>query len=66
MLVLTRKIGEEIVIDDHIILTIVNVQGDKVRLGITAPPHVRVDRSELHERRMQEAANRPEFVFHSH
>jgi carbon storage regulator len=52
MLVLTRRIGEQIVIDDEITVTVVTIRGgDKVRLGISAPPSVRVDRSEIHERR---------------
>jgi carbon storage regulator len=50
MLVLTRKNGQEIVIDGDIRITIVAVKGDRVRVGITAPPEVRVDRSEIHER----------------
>ena len=50
MLVLTRKDGQEIVIDDRIRITIVAVKGDRVRVGITAPPEVRVDRDEVHER----------------
>lgn len=50
MLVLTRKSGEEIVIDDEIRITVVAVKGDRVRVGITAPPEVRVDRDEVHRR----------------
>ena len=37
MLVLTRKVGEQIVIDDNITVTIVAIEGNKIRLGITAP-----------------------------
>jgi carbon storage regulator len=51
LLVLTRKIGEEIIIDDDICITVVAIQGDRVRLGITAPRATRVDRREVHERR---------------
>ena len=53
MLVLTRRIGEEIVIDGNIRVTVISVKGDKVRLGITAPPTVTVDRKEVHEQRME-------------
>jgi len=56
MLVLTRRIGEQIVIDDEITVTVLAIPGDKVRLGISAPTSVRVDRSEIHERRR---ASRP-------
>jgi carbon storage regulator len=52
MLVLTRRVGETIVIDDVVRVTVVSVMGDKVRLGITAPEHIRVDRQEVHERRL--------------
>jgi carbon storage regulator len=51
MLVLSRRLGEEIVIDGHIRVTVVEVRGNQVRLGITAPPSVGVDRAEVHERR---------------
>ena len=52
MLVLTRRIGEAIVIEDDIRITVVSVRGDRVRLGITAPDFVQVDREEVHERRL--------------
>ena len=51
MLVLTRRIGEEIVIDEQIRVVVAAVQRDRVRLGIRAPTTVRVDRQEVHERR---------------
>jgi carbon storage regulator len=56
MLVLSRRVGEEIIINDNIRVTVVAVKGDRVRLGIVAPRDVTVDRSEVHERRMQFAA----------
>ncbi len=51
MLVLTRRVGEEIVINNDIRVMVVAIQGDKVRIGINAPSSVRVDRKEVHERR---------------
>jgi carbon storage regulator len=51
MLVLTRRLGEEIVIDGDILITVVAVKGNQIRLGITAPPAVAVDRREVRERR---------------
>jgi carbon storage regulator CsrA len=51
MLVLSRRIGEEIVIDEQIRVVVAAVKGDRVRLGICAPATVRVDRQEVHERR---------------
>ena len=53
MLVLTQRLGETVVIDGGIQVTVVAVQGDKVRLGITAPAATRVDRKEVHERRTE-------------
>ncbi len=51
MLVLTRRVGEQIVISGDICITIVAIRGDRVRLGITAPRETVVDRREIHERR---------------
>lgn len=53
MLVLTRRSGESIVINGSIRVTIVEAKGERVRLGIDAPPHILVDRQEVHERRQQ-------------
>ena len=47
MLVLSRKENERIRLGDSIIVTVVRVAGDKVRLGIQAPPHILVLRDEL-------------------
>lgn len=54
MLVLSRNIGEEIVIDGTVRVFILAVDGTKVRVGIEAPPAVRVDRREIWERRQFE------------
>jgi carbon storage regulator len=51
MLVLSRRLGETIVIGDEIQVTVVAVQGKKVRLAISAPPYVAVDREEIRVRR---------------
>lgn len=53
MLVLTRRQGEAIVINGEIQVTIVALQGGKVRLGIEAPEWVTVDRQEVHSRRAE-------------
>jgi len=50
MLILSRKVGQRIVIGDSIEITVVQVRGDHVRLGITAPRSVVVHRKELLER----------------
>lgn len=51
MLVLTRGVGQRIVIAGDIVVTVAAVKGDQVRLGISAPRHVRIDRQEVRERR---------------
>ena len=55
MLVLTRKEGQEIVIDGRIRITVLTVEGNRVRVGVTAPAEVRVDRAEV-DRRVREFA----------
>jgi carbon storage regulator len=49
MLVLSRKLNETIVINDNIVVTVVEVRGDKVRLGIEAPKEVAVHRREVYD-----------------
>ena len=49
MLVLTRKKGESIMIDNHISVVVLSVEGDTVKLGIVAPKEVGVFRSEIYE-----------------
>lgn len=55
MLVLTRKLNQEIVIGDDIRITIVAVGGDQVKLGITAPRSIPVHRMEVYQERRIEA-----------
>ncbi len=49
MLVLSRKKNESIIINDDITITVVEIRGDKVRLGIEAPKSVTVHRQEVYE-----------------
>ncbi len=49
MLVLSRKPGEAITINENIVVTIIEIRGDKVRLGIEAPKDVKVHRQEVFE-----------------
>ena len=55
MLVQSRKKNESIVIDDRIVVTVIDIRGDKVRLGIEAPREVSVHRSEVYEAIKQRA-----------
>jgi carbon storage regulator len=60
MLVLTRRVGEVIVIDHEIRITVASVRGERVRIGIAAPKFVQVDREEVYERRGEsKASNNP-------
>lgn len=54
MLLLTRKLGENIRIGDDVKITIVEVKGNHVKLGIDAPPSIKVHREEIYERIQQE------------
>jgi carbon storage regulator len=54
MLVLSRHRDESIMIGDDIVITIVDIRGDKVRLGIDAPPDVPVHRQEVYEAILRE------------
>lgn len=49
MLVMSRKVHEKVIIDGNIEVMIVEVRGDKVRLGITAPKEISVHREEVHK-----------------
>ena len=49
MLVLTRKPGERLVIGDNIVVTVVDVKGDNIRIGIDAPREVKVYRGEIYD-----------------
>jgi carbon storage regulator len=50
MLVLSRKVGEKILIGDNITVTVLEVRGDRIRLGLDAPPEVPIHRQEVYER----------------
>ena len=52
MLVLSRRTEERIVIGDRIVLTVLSVQGNRVRIGIEAPSDVSVDRQEVRHRKV--------------
>ena len=59
MLVLSRKRNEQIVIAENIVITVVDIRGDKVRLGIEAPKSVPVHRKEVYEAIQREKEREP-------
>ena len=54
MLILTRKLGERIVIGEDVVISVVEVRGDQVKLGIDAPRNVKVFRQEVFNSIQQE------------
>jgi carbon storage regulator len=59
MLVLSRHRDESIIIGDDVVITIVDIRGDKVRLGIQAPAHVPVHRQEIYDAIQREKTQPP-------
>ena len=60
MLVLSRKLEEQIVIADNIVVTVLEISGGKVRLGIEAPREMPVNRKEVHELIRREKPQQPD------
>ena len=61
MLILTRRVGESLMIGDEVTVTVLGVKGNQVRLGVNAPKEVSVHREEIYERiRAERADHAPE------
>jgi carbon storage regulator len=54
MLILTRRVGEKLIIGDNVTVTVLGVKGAQVRVGINAPRDVTVNREEIYERILKE------------
>ncbi len=57
MLILTRKVGETVVIGDDVDVTVLGVKGNQVRIGVKAPREIAVHREEIYQRICQEKQN---------
>ncbi|HLU60837.1 MAG TPA: carbon storage regulator CsrA [Gammaproteobacteria bacterium] len=59
MLILTRRVGETVMIGDNVTVTVLGVKGNQVRLGVNAPKDVAVHREEIYERIKREQDGGP-------
>ncbi len=54
MLILTRRVGETLIVGDEVMVTVLGIKGNQVRIGVDAPKHVTVHREEIYNRIQKE------------
>jgi carbon storage regulator len=62
MLILSRNKGQKIMLNDNIILSVIEINGDQVRIGIEAPPNVTIYREEIYEAIQRQNKDAVEFT----